>query len=194
MPTTTIKILSIDPGIHHTGWSISSTDATLQKLTVSTWGEIQASDIAKREFKSDVKLYGSLISLFCYEAEIQSLMEKYTPDFVVSEDAFYNPRMPNAFLSLKLCINAIQRILFKHHRKLYTIPPTVAKQAVYGKGTANKSAVQESIQILDDLVIKTTKAHPISSMVEHEADSIAIGYAFFKLTLPELVMQQPLKN
>ena len=186
---SSIKILSIDPGIHHTGWSISHTDSTLQKLTVQTWGEIQASDIAKKEFKSDVKLYGSLISLFCYETEIEGLLDKYNPDFVVSEDAFYNPRMPNAFLSLKLCINAIQRILFKHHRKLYTVAPTVAKQAVYGKGTANKVAVQESIQILDDLFIKETKAHPVSSMVEHEADSIAIGYAFFKLILPEIIMQ-----
>ena len=93
-------------------------------------------------------------------------------------------------MSLKLCIHTIQRLLYLRGMRLYLIPPTVAKQAVWGKGTANKLAIQESIQELPDLTIRATKQHPIEEMQEHEADSIAIMYAFTKNILPDLLIQE----
>ena len=190
MKIAPIKILGIDPGINHTGWSIGSFDPVSNTIAVPIYGEIQAHNIAKKEARREFKTYGSLVSLNFYKREFDLLIDHYKPDFVASEDAFYNPRCPNAFLSLKLCIHTIQRLLFERMMRLYLIAPTVAKQAVWGKGTANKLAIQESIQNLPDLKIRDTKQHPITEMQEHEADSIAIMYAFVKNILPDIILQE----
>lgn len=190
MKTSPIKILGIDPGINNTGWNISVFNPNNGKLIVSTYGKFQANMLAKKEMRQENKVYGNIVSLFLYEREIKSIFDSFQPDYVASEDAFYNPRTPNAYLSLKLCINAIQRVLFTYSKVLYRIPPTVAKQAVWGNGSANKAAVQDSIQRLDDLIIKSTKQNPIEKMVEHEADSIAVSYAFTKTVLPDLLLQK----
>lgn len=190
MKLAPIKILAFDPGINHTGWSLGSFDPVSFLLTVPFYGEIQAHNIAKKEARKEFKSYGSLVSLNFYKREIDLLMDHYRPDYVASEDAFYNPRCPNAYLSLKLCIHTIQRLLFERMMRLYLVAPTVAKQAVHGKGTANKLAIQESIQTLPDLKIRDTKQHPIEEMQEHEADSIAIMYAFVKNFLPDILLQE----
>lgn len=191
MKTDTIKILGIDPGINHTGWNIGLYDVATGHLTISTYGTIEANTLAKKEMRQDAKIFGNVVSLDVYEREFHHICEEHNPDYIASEDAFYNPRTPNAYLSLKLCIHAIQRLLYHQYRKtLYRIPPTVAKQAVRGNGMANKLAVQESILALPDLTVKSTKQHPVERMVEHEADSIAITYTFCKLTLPDLLMQK----
>lgn len=190
MKIAPIKILAIDPGINHTGWSIGSFDPSSNMLSIPMYGEIQAHNLAKKELRKEFREYGSLVSLSLYAREFDALFDHYTPIYVASEDAFYNPRTPNAFLSLKLCIHTIQRLLYLRGMRLYLIPPTVAKQAVWGKGTANKLAIQESIQNLPDLTIRATKQHPIEEMQEHEADSIAIMYAFTKNILPDLLIQE----
>lgn len=190
MKDTTIRILGIDPGINNTGWNISQFNTENEITTVLHFDRIQANALAKKEKKQDFKDYGNIVSLELYEREINSIIEKYRPSYVACEDAFYNPRTPNAFLSLKLCIYSIKRVLHTHGQILFLIPPTIAKQAVWGSGTANKLAVQESIFNLKDLVIKDSKTNPIDKMVEHEADSIAISYAFIKNILPDLLLQK----
>ena len=194
MKASSLRILGIDPGINHTGWSVGSFDSVSDKLSVSMFDEIQAHNLAKKELKKDFREYGSLVSLTLYEREFEALLDHYDPDYVASEDAFYNPRTPNAYLSLKLCIHTIQRVLYRRSKRLYLIAPTVAKQAVWGKGTANKLAIQESIQTLPDITIRSTKLRPIDEMEEHEADSIAIMYAFTKVVLPDLLMQEKKKE
>lgn len=182
-------ILGIDPGLTNTGYSVLVYDTKKDATNVIAHGMITAISIAKREMRTDVKQYGNIISLMVYEKEIAALLETYKPDFIASEDAFYNPRTPQAYLSLKLCINAIQRVLYNQVKKnLYLIAPTVAKQTVWGRGTANKEAVQESILRLPDLHIKKSKPKAITNLTEHEADSIAIAYTFIKNTLPDLLM------
>ena len=153
-----IKILGIDPGINFTGWAFGLYDLNIQKVTVHQVGTIEASSIAKREHKQDFKVYSNIVSLAVYEESFKNLMIQFTPNYVVSEDAFYNPRMPNAFLSLKLCIHTIQRVLYSQYQQiLYRIPPTVIKQTIWGNGSANKKAVQEGIQLQDDLLFKDQK-------------------------------------
>ena len=185
----TIRVLGIDPGLTNTGYNITAYDPVERKSIVVARGIINATTIAKKR-RQEYKDFGNIISLFVYEKEIQELMDEYKPDYVACEDAFYNPRTPNAFLSLKLCITSIRRVLYSlYNKQLYLISPCSAKLAVYGKGGANKEAVQESILHLDNLHIKNTKQNPINKMVEHEADSIAISYAFISFVLPDILMQ-----
>lgn len=179
-----IVVLGIDPGINHTGWSILHYSNTNDISSIVTFGTIEANDIAKKFHKEDFKQFSKVISLEIYRAELKSLMEKYNPQFVACEDAFYNPRMPNAFLSLKLCIHTIQQLLFQEYRKpLYLIAPKLIKQVISDDGTASKTAVQDAITNRADLIVKDTKNNPVAKMVEHEADSIAIAYSFVKLFL-----------
>lgn len=184
-----IKIFGIDPGLTHTGCTICNYDPSKDTLQVATCFTIEAIALAKKENKVEHKQYGNIISLFLYERELDNIMSEYQPDYVASEDAFYNPRTPLAFVSLKLCINAIQRVLYKHGKILYRIAPKQAKQAV-STGTADKLAVQDAIQHLPDLIVRNTKQNPIEKISEHEADSIAIAYAFKKFFLPDLLMKK----
>lgn len=192
-PKRIIKILGLDPGMSTTGFNISVYNPDTDILTVQLHSQIEAHSLAKQEMRKESKIYGNIVSLFLYEREIRNLMLEHQPDYVTSEDAFYNPRMPNAYLSLKLCINSIQRVLYEFGKTLYRIPPTVAKQAVRD-GTADKLAVQEAVLSLPGIVIRDTKQNPVAKLTEHEADSIAIAYAFKKLYLLDILAQQAEKE
>lgn len=181
-------ILGVDPGINRTGLSISHYHPDTDKLHVVSFFQLEAAALAKKEMKQESKQFGNVVSLFLYEREFENIMNTYTPNFVACEDAFYCSKFPTAYLSLKLCITSIQRVLFKFNQILFKIPPKMAKQAV-STGTADKLAVQEAIQHLPDLILKDTKQNPLDKITEHEADSIAIAYAFKKMILPDLLLQ-----
>lgn len=183
-----ITILGIDPGIHNTGLCVCKYDPRDQKLYVTDYWTLKAADLAKKENRQESKQFGNVFSLFLYEREFAKILETVKPDYVACEDAFYNPHMPNAFASLKLCIASIQRVLYTtQHRPLFCIPTRLAKKQTASTGDAGKVAIQTAIRQLSDLVIKDTKAKPIIKMVEHEADSIAIAYTFMKQMLPDLL-------
>ena len=189
-----IKILGIDPGINFTGWSIGLYNPSNNSTRVTIYGTIRAKDLASKEMKQDSITYGNVVSLHLYEREFRTLLCKYKPDYVACEDAFMH-KFPNAFVSLKLCIATIQRLLFtEYHKLLYLIAPRVAKQVVFGNGSASKEAVQEGLLKLPDLTIDSTKQRPIKNIVEHEADSIAIMYSFIKTVLPDVLMQSKMQN
>ena len=185
-----IKIMGIDPGLNSTGISIGHYDIDTGILTIVAFMLIQANALAKQELKQDSKKYGNIVSLDIYEREIDAIIEKYNPDYVCCEDAFFNPKMPNAFLSLKLCINSIKRLLYHKYQKiLYTIAPKAAKQCVC-TGTADKLAIQEAIHKLPNLVIKSTKKFDSNKMSEHESDAVAQTVSFVSLYLPDLLLQK----
>lgn len=189
MKNNTITIMGIDPGINNTGVNIAHYDIDKNILTVVAYTLIQANNLAKKEMKEDSKLYGNIVSLDIYERELHLLVEKYHPDYICCENSFYNPHMPNAYLSLSLCITSIRRMLYHFHNKtLYTIPPKSAKQCVCS-GDANKLVIQEAIYQLPDLIIKRDKKNKNNELVEHIADSIAISYAFCKMYLPDMLLQ-----
>lgn len=186
-----ITVFAIDPSQSHLGWSVHHYYPDTGVDQVATFGQLEATRLAKKEnSKDEFKVYSNVLSLFLLEREMKKLFDEYHPDYVVSEGAFM-ARFPTAFVSLKLCINAIQRVLYtEYHMPLYQVAPKEAKAAV-AVGTADKLAVQESIQHIDKLKLKDTKQNPLAHMTEHEADSIAIGYTFCKNYLPDLLMQQP---
>ena len=181
-------IIGIDPGINNCGVSILRHYPATGETKVQNYFTIHANAIAKKENKADSKTYGSIISLFQLERVIEETINTYEPDYVACEDAFYNPRTPNAFISLKSCINSIKRVLYTHQKTLFLIAPKMAKATV-STGIANKEVVQESIRKLPDLKIKDTKELPIENMSEHEADATAIGYTFIKAILPEIILR-----
>ena len=63
---------------------------------------------------------------------------------------------------------------------------------IVGSGTANKAAVQAGIMNHEDIAFKEAKKKQIGKLIEHEADSIAVCYAFTQLFLPDILMQKSL--
>ena len=173
-----IKLIGIDPGIHNCGVAICEYDQANQKLIVKDFFTIHASELARKFNKKDSIAYGSIFSLFLLEKEFNDIFKEYQPDYIGSEDAFYNPRTPNAFISLKSCINSIKRVLYDYRKKLNLIAPKLAKATVI-KATANKNDMMSAITKLPDLVIEKD----VTDIVEHEADAIGIAYTLYKTVL-----------
>ena len=173
-----IVILAIDPGIYHCGYSKTVVDTTTGKGVVPDYGEFSAISLAKKHHKTEFASYGNVIPLKVYAEEIERIFLEYDPDYVVCESAFIH-KFPQAYASLCLCLHTIERVLYSHGKTLAKIAPREAKKAI-GDASADKLAVQDAIHKLPDLEVKHTKDKPLEKMSEHQADSIAIGYAFKK--------------
>jgi Holliday junction resolvasome RuvABC endonuclease subunit len=171
-----IKIIGIDPGIHNCGVALGEFNTDTNHLVIKDFFTIHASELARKANKKDSNAYGSIFSLFLLEQEFTTIFTNFTPDYVASEDAFYNPRTPNAYASLKGCILSIKRVLYNFRLKLNLIAPKLAKMTVV-KATANKNDMMTAITKLPDLTIEKD----ITNIVEHEADAIGIAYTLVKL-------------
>lgn len=171
-----IKIIGIDPGIHNCGVALGEFNTDTNHLVIKDFFTIHASELARKANKKDSNTYGSIFSLFLLEQEFTTIFTNFTPDYVASEDAFYNPRTPNAYASLKGCILSIKRVLYNFRLKLNLIAPKLAKMTVI-KATANKNDMMAAITKLSDLTIEKD----ITNIVEHEADAIGIAYTLVKL-------------
>ena len=175
----TIRILSIDPGITVTGWACSSYSQNEDHLHVLKYGHIQPSQLSKVH-KADCKVYGNqIISLNMLDKSIQELLTQYKPDYIVSEDAFLHPGRVNAYASLKLCIHTMALVCYRNDKVLFKMAPCDIKKAVTGTGKADKDLIQRTVLSHPKISIKLTSKSPDPlTMVEHEADAIAIGRAF----------------
>ena len=171
-----IKIIGIDPGIHNCGVALGEFNTDTNHLVIKDFFTIHASELARKANKKDSNTYGSIFSLFLLEQEFTTIFTNFTPDYVASEDAFYNPRTPNAYASLKGCILSIKRVLYNFRLKLNLIAPKLAKMTVV-KATADKNDMMAAITKLSDLTIEKD----ITNIVEHEADAIGIAYTLVKL-------------
>ena len=147
---------------------------------------------------SDRLLTGKVISSLTEE-----LIYKYSPDYISSEDAFYNPTRPNAFVSLLIAIYAIESKLYQLYSdnlipfgkniKLYKTPPTLVKKIFSMNNAGGKSTKEDMYYNLQDRVREKDinfkgkrGCPPIEEFTEHSVDAIAVGYAFYKFWIPLL--------
>lgn len=175
------RILSFDPGTTCLGWAVSQYQFDNDKFQVIKFGNVRPSDNAKKS-KEDCNIFTrQLVSLFLIESVVRELVETYNPQYVVSEDAFYNPRRGvHPYVALKLCINTIARIIMDYRLGLFKIAPCSIKSVVAGAGHADKFTIQDAILNNPNITFKAAKQIAFDKMVEHEADAIAVGYAFVK--------------
>ncbi len=191
MAANDIKILSFDPGLTTMGWSIGTWSVEKNILTVNRWGVITSIALAQKEEKIDFKNYGRIISLEIMEREVTNLIEQYHPTYIFSEDAFYNPKRPQAYVSLSLCLHTLSRLLYLNYKKsLFKLAPKQIKKIVTGDGTADKTTIQATIISHPNILIKDTKQNQLKNMSEHSADSIAGMYTFCREILPALLMSE----
>ena len=175
-----MNILSFDPGLSFSGWAYSVTDDKL--FSVQQCGLLTPNKtVDHKEHRQEVQVYGKrIITLSLLRDMIRNLMNKYQPDVVVSEDAFFNPRMPGAYEALIQWILTVSFILRDEYlRPLNKIPPKLVKKYISGIGTADKEGVKKAIAQHTD--IRLDDEIDVKDLVEHEGDAIAIGYTYWRI-------------
>ena len=175
-----MKILSFDPGLSFSGWAYTTAENGI--FSVEHCGLLTPSKtVDHKEHREEVDLYGRrIITLALLRTMIRELMGRFTPDIVVSEDAFFNPRRPGAYEALVQWILTVSFVLRDEYQlPLYRIPPKLVKKYISGIGTADKEGVKKAVAQHDD--IRLSPEIVIDNLMEHEGDAIAIGYTQWRM-------------
>lgn len=171
-----LKILSFDPGMTSLGWAFSEYEESTGKFNVLKFGTLKPIKTASK-LKEMCNLFGQrIVTAVTLEDEINELIKSVKPDGIVTEDAFYHPGRPTAYISLSICIHSIERAAYANKKTLTKIPPRAIKFTVCGSGAGGKLAIQEAIASNPNIIFKKD----IDTMLiqEHEADAIGCGYTF----------------
>lgn len=194
--TRSVRILCFDPAITLSGWSVLDLKPTQPGIIiVHRFGTISPNKLSSvAAFKEQVEQFSKrLISLALLKDKVIELITEFNPDYIVTEDAFYNPRTPNAFVSLLQWINVVEMVAYSMYNKpVYRIPTRSAKLCVSGSGDGDKVNIQTAIMNREDIVFKQKKQ--AEQLSEHVSDSIAVGYAFCQNILPALLAKEELSQ
>ena len=188
MTSDKIKILSFDPGLSTSGWNYCEYRPKVGEMVVVRFGTLYPNkDINLRNSREEVTVYGArIMTLESLRTQFRELMDLYQPDFVVSEDAFYNPTRPTAYCALVQWLTTVALVLHDEYNQcLFKLAPKIAKQVVSGFGGAEKLGVQHAIMHKDDIRFK--QKVDVADLSEHICDSIGIGYTFIQEILPSLL-------
>jgi len=132
-PTQTVRILGIDPGSRITGYGI--VDFSGQQLVHVCNGCIRAKgeDLSAR--------------LFEIHTGILELVSEHQPQEVAIEKVFV-ARNPSSALKLGQARGAAIVAAARHRAPLFEYSPNEIKQAITGRGHAEKQQIQHMVKIL----------------------------------------------
>ncbi len=182
-----VTILAIDPGLGRTGWAVIQYDPATGITRVIATGTLKG-DVLFRRRKEIKHLFSkSFCTLDAYEEEFCEMLQKYMPDYVACEGAFYH-KFPQAVISLTLMIHVLQRACYAVlKRDFYKIAPMQTKKSVTGSGNADKDVIKAFL-LKDVLVIFEPEFDP-DALSEHEYDAVAHAVCFGRIVLPTLTKE-----
>jgi Holliday junction resolvasome RuvABC endonuclease subunit len=196
----TVRILSFDPGLTNLGWGFSEyTLGEPSHLKVIDYGRIEAIRQAKKRRPDSKEFPPGVITLKEVYLGTKHLHTKFDPDYVVTEDTFYNPRRPNAYRALLLCISSIENFLYDawieldrpmpvyDKFKLRKYAPKFIKSIFAENGGASKQQMIDTLQLHDIVFPKTKYIDGQLEIIEHEADAIAAAYTLVSTELSKLI-------
>ncbi len=175
------RILSIDPGTNHLGYSISDVNMAdkSQPMAVVEVNTLNAVSLSK-QFTTMLEIHGDKVTkLYALEQAIKRILERFKPDMVVSESP-YMGQFPQAYAALVECLKSIRSALidFDPCMPLNMIDPATIKASV---GVSGKSGDKELMTKAIENLIKENKLilnDKPDTLDEHSIDAIAVGYAF----------------
>jgi Holliday junction resolvasome RuvABC endonuclease subunit len=181
-----IRVLSFDPGLYKMGYALSEYNLRTGKCKILEFDLILGDRIAKERKKYMLPIFAKQYTILCaIHDHSKEIMMRVKPDYVVSEGAFAHLFIA-AFISLKLVIDRIRQAAHKSlNINPYEMPPKEVKAVVF-EGTATKDDIYNAVNTHNDILIKDKVKYKEAS--EHEADAIAINYAFCKKFIP-LILQ-----
>ena len=152
-----MKVLGIDPGSQTLGWGI--VEGSGLKYQGIAYGTVKSSP--KMSFSK---------RLLKISDGIEEVIDKFNPDFLSIEEAFYAQNVKVA-LKLGQVRGAVLLIGEKAGLDIAEYSPKTIKQTVVGYGNAEKSQVQEMVKILLKLSVPPK---PFDA-----ADALAIAICHF---------------
>lgn len=171
--TSNIIILGIDPGTN-TGISIMEITESLEIVKIDTFS-INLSNYIIDTLSNFEKEADRLIAL---EESLKEILEKYNPQLIGMENAFFNKKFPLSGLKLSSFLGVIMMTVRKHNKqtKIYKLQPKYIKSVV-STGNAYKDDMLEAVR--DN--IELGKHLDIDKETEHSIDAVAISYSVKKL-------------
>ena len=149
-------VLSIDPGIGVTGFSILQSNG--QKSSLSAYGTIKP--------KSNESIPQRLNYLF---EEVNKLLDQFSPNVLAVEDSFYSNNVKSAMIlgqaRASILLPAVQADI-----PIHQFAPRKVKMSVCGNGAASKEQVSYMVSKILKLKVKP-KPLDIS-------DAIAVGLCY----------------
>ena len=129
-----MKVLGIDPGSETLGWGV--VEGSGLKYALTDYGTVKSSP--KEAFsKRLLKIYN----------DVEAVIEKFQPDVVSVEEAFYANNVKVA-LKLGQVRGVVLLVGEKHNLEISEYSPRLVKQTVVGYGNAEKHQVQEMVRVL----------------------------------------------
>ena len=181
-----LKILSFDPGLSTSGWNLAIYDTDNKIMYIEDCGRLYPNENVGKDKKCLIRYGTRIMTLNQLRSDIRNLVNKFSPDFVVSEDAFYNPSRPTAYCALVQWLTTVSMVLFDEYNcTLFKLAPKIAKQVISGFGGSEKLGVQQAISDKKDIVFN--KTINVKELTEHTCDSIGIGYTFIQEVLPSIL-------
>ena len=160
------RVLGIDPGLLHTGWSVIDTAGPNRKYVAS--GVILP--------KTTGTLPERLAIIF---RGVSELIDTFAPDECSIEITFVN-KNPRTTLILGHARAAAIVAVANRDIPIYEYEPNKIKKALTGAGHADKSAIDKMVKIL------LPAAHPKTA---DEADAIAIALAHCNMSALERLIK-----
>ncbi len=146
-----MRALGIDPGLGATGFAI--VEALPMGTQAHEWGCIQTGT----RLSNQVRL-GSIYQNIC------QIIAQWSPDIVVVEEAFVDPKYPKAALRLGEVRGTVSVAAHNMEVEVFEIKPTEVKLALTGKGLATKEQVQEAVNRILNLSSQSISHHASDAM------------------------------
>lgn len=181
------RILGIDPGSNTLGVAELAFDVVTLEIVNVTARTLVAAKHTKDYWTNEIHgdKYGRLYWL---ENELLEIFQQSDPFQIACEAPFFSRLHPNAFEPLVETKMIIRRAVmrFTAWKPLHQIDPPTVKNAVGGKGNADKNRMKELVIALN---LPYNGIIPIEQLDEHSIDAIAVAYCRFKQMLEEMCLQ-----
>ncbi len=129
-----MRVLGIDPGSETTGYGLIDTDGKRHQL-------VEYGTIRSRRGASFAQ------RLLNIEEQLQRLIEKFRPDVVAVEEAFYAVNVKSA-LKLGHVRGVALLVAARAGLPIYEYSPLEVKSATVGYGRAEKHQVQQMVRVI----------------------------------------------
>lgn len=176
-----LRVVSIDPGFNNLGVSFSNLNYHSGLMVVNDVNTYQIQKLTSRVDGSIIQYAtNGLINVETVKALIGRLLDTYKPDVVICESS-YMGKFPQAFVSLSLCLHAIESAVYNYDTDVgyYTFDPATIKNANGVKGGSRDKEDMRKAIIANPSIVS---AKDFNLLDEHSIDSIGIGYCYFRKT------------
>lgn len=140
MTDTTKRILGVDPGFARIGYGAIDLSLTRTSGGLVSSNSMAVVDYGVIETTPDQEFGDRLVTI---HNDMNEVMEAFKPELVVIEKFFFH-KMANTILVAQ-ARGVIALVLATHKVKMLEYTPNQIKQAITGRGNADKREVQEAV-------------------------------------------------